>query len=1288
MPFDSRQDLDGLEFRSLDGTDWSDGGAFRIGATPAFFDGLGTSFEALERLATFAYSSHALNCCPCGQDHSADLMAHKISLAAATVEIGARLVSEGTQFAPDGSPEQATVLIPGEAGGTTTTAGTIALGDSIVSQIEVSGDQDWFAIQLEAGVTYEFTLNGSGANALGDPYLEIMNSTGSQAAFNDDGGVGLNSTLRFTPTRSGVFYVNAHGWIDAGGATSTGTYTLTAIQAPPLPTYTVAEIANYLVTQGSSAGRHWNQTTITYNIQALTAAQQTLAERALAMWSAVTPLTFTRVTSGGNITFTNVDPDPDPADPTAAAAYAQNTFTGNFITASTVVITSNWQSGDTAFDSYTQQTYIHEIGHALGLGHAGPYNGTADWGTDNIYTNDNWAQTVMSYFDQQESGHGSYRFVLGLQQADIVAAQTLYGARPGGTNAGNTTFGFNSTAPGTNIDWSQFVLVQAEGTYRRPPSMTIYDTAGVDTINLSGFSQPQILDLRPGTFSSLGDRPIAGQVNYSNVISIAAGTIIENAVGGAGGDTITGNDANNTITLGGGADTFVYLTNGGADTITDFSVAVDRIDLTAFSSAAALAAFNGRTASAGGTLLTFAAGQTILLQGVSTGQLTQANLILSGSPPPPPPPPPPGTLTGTPNADYLVGTASNDQIFGLGGSDTLVGLQGNDVLDGGDGDDVLIGGEGADQMIGGTGFDIVSYFYATTGVNFNVLTGGTSGEAAGDSYSGIEMFYGSQFGDTIQGSDGNDQIAGFAGNDFISTGISDDVIIGGEGADTLDGGEGFDIASYFYAQAGVTFNVVTGGTGGEASGDVFISIEMFYGSNFNDEMVGDSAGDFLIGFGGDDRLFGNGGNDQLIGGAGADLLDGGSGYDIVSYYTSPTGVNFSVTTGGTAGDALGDTYVSIEMFYGSPFSDIMTGGVSPDFLVGFEGNDTLNGGSGDDTMVGGAGADFFDGGEGFDTVSYYYAGAGVTFNVAVSGTGGEAAGDTYVNNEMFYGSFFADSMTGSDANEWLVGFDGNDTLNGGGGNDTLIGGNGADTLIGGSGYDVASYYYALSGVSVNLQTGGTGGDATGDTYFQIEQVYGSNFGDTLIGSNSNDSLAGFDGNDTIDGGLGSDQLIGGGGADLFVVRQYNNVDQDVIVDFAHGSDKVRLVGSGFASVANVLAAISQSGGNAVLTFASGASVVFYQRQASSFTAQDFELVSAMEPSNGDHSLADTTSDSFDFSSLPTHSETIEFGWGEAPDVQIHNPGSESFVAVFVDLPFGDTFDFHDNQNSHFDWNAG
>ncbi|MEZ5997577.1 MAG: M10 family metallopeptidase, partial [Hyphomonas sp.] len=518
--------------------------------------------DMLAPLNSFEFATHTIGCCACGQIHTVETVAFKQAMVDAEGSFAPSAAVEGPIFAGD---------IPGGIG----TDVVIYVGDTVVDTIEVSGDQDWFKIFLQAGTRYQITLTGTGDDPLDDPYLEIMNQMGGQITYNDDSNGTYNSSLFFVASTTGLYYINAHGWVDDQGDTSTGQYTLTVQESEITETYSFDQIADYL-TSGYWSERSWGTTSLTYNVQGLTTEQAALAEAALALWASYTPLTFTEVTSGGQIVFTSDDPN-DPDDPDAQDAHASNTVTsGGVITHSDVNISDNWFGGDTTLDSYTFQTYIHEIGHALGLGHAGPYNSSAVYGQDNIYFNDNWSYSVMSYFDQLEAGFGNYRFALGPQIADILAVQSLYGANPSGTHVGNTTYGFNSTESDIN-DWSQFVVVQTEGTYLRPPSYAIYDTGGIDTIDLSGFSNGQTLSLVPETFSSLGDRPVVDSPTYVNNVSIMRGTIIENAIGGSGDDTITGNSADNTITLGGGADTYVYLNGGGADTILDFSVANDSL---------------------------------------------------------------------------------------------------------------------------------------------------------------------------------------------------------------------------------------------------------------------------------------------------------------------------------------------------------------------------------------------------------------------------------------------------------------------------------------------------------------------------------------------------------------------------------------------------------------------------------------------------------------------------------------------------------------------------------------
>ncbi len=1114
MPFDTRLDTDVACSRFDAAFDGSTGAQFR---TTGEFQPAPFSFETLERLATFGYRSHQLTCCPCGEDHSGELLAHKISLAVAGSSVTGTAPQGGTLSAPPGSPESQTFNLSGEVDGSTATAVTIAVGDIVNSQIEVSGDQDWFRINLQANVTYEFRLDATGGTGLGDPFLEIMNASGVQLKTNDDGGTGLNSLLRFTPTASGTYYINAHGWIDTNGGTSTGSYALTTQALPPIPTWTIDQIAQYLANEDlPGTGPRWQTTTITYNIEDLNANEQVMAERALEMWSAASPLTFVRSTSASaNIRFVNSvadDPNSTPGD-TDPVAYARTSSSGNAITSSVIVISSNWTTLDPNaqagwFDNYMQQTYIHEVGHALGLSHPGPYDGTAQYGTDNLFTNDNWAYTVMSYFDQLEVGHGNYRFVLGLQQADIAAIQLLYGTNSAGTFAGNTTFGFNSSAPGTNIDWSQFVLVQPEGTYRRPPAMTLYDTSGIDTINLSGFAQPQIVDLRPGTFSSLGDRPDPSVPHYVNVVAIAANTIIENVIGGSGNDTVTGNTANNTITFGAGADTFVYGVNGGADTITDFSVAQDRLDLTAFSSSAALAAFNGRTSSAGGTLLTFASGQTILLQGVAVGQLTQSNLLLSSSSSP--------TVSGTSNNDNLYGTAQ-DVFFGGAGYDTVfitnleaAGLTINmvtaqveriyatnraDYLDGSGtsvgivlygfaGADVLLGGSGSDYIYagyeavqngtvrGGSGYDYLihdssSLYSGTLTINMSILE--------------VEGVFGSARAEIINAAGLSSYASIYTGGgaDVVTGSIFNDVIFMDNAVASVNAGEGYDYVVYnVFNGSGANFNLAAMNAEGGIGRD---------GNDVLDASGVTTSFVTLYGYGGSDTLRGGSGNDAIYFDA-ADLnggqVNGGGGYD---YMVNLGGTSVSVTLvnhaaegffGSSAAETINAAGLSI-------YATIYTGG-GADTVIGSDFNDVIFMDSQTYSVNAGAGYDY--------VVYERFDSTGGNFNLAsmnAEGAVGRGGDDTFDGSGL---SIYAT----------LYGYGGNDTLIGGSGDDAFYGGDGNDRMTGNAGSD-------------NFIMEGSWGFDTITDFTAADRIYFrspglSGFGQLSIVQSGADTLVSFNGN--------------------------------------------------------------------------------------------------------------------------------------------------------------------------------
>jgi Ca2+-binding RTX toxin-like protein len=276
------------------------------------------------------------------------------------------------------------------------------------------------------------------------------------------------------------------------------------------------------------------------------------------------------------------------------------------------------------------------------------------------------------------------------------------------------------------------------------------------------------------------------------------------------------------------------------------------------------------------------------------------------------------TITGDAGANYITGQNGDDVIYGGGGDDTIAGDDdgvfggafggggtqfdtGNDTLYGGDGNDTLLGGNGNDSLYGGTGgdalrggggFDYVRYDDAVAGVAvFIFQPSSNTGEAAGDSYDSVEGFVGSNFADTIIaneganvliGLNGSDVLFGAGGSDSLYGANGEDSLFGGAGGDYLDGGLGYDYARYDFALAGVTANLTMPSVNtGEAVGDIYVDIQGFTGTNFDDGFVGDGQANVHFGFGGNDTLVGYANIDALFGGDGADTLFGGTEQDFL-----------------------------------------------------------------------------------------------------------------------------------------------------------------------------------------------------------------------------------------------------------------------------------------------------------------------------------------------------------------------------------------------------------------------
>jgi len=348
------------------------------------------------------------------------------------------------------------------------------------------------------------------------------------------------------------------------------------------------------------------------------------------------------------------------------------------------------------------------------------------------------------------------------------------------------------------------------------------------------------------------------------------------------------------------------------------------------------------------------------------------------------------TATGGTGDDYICGAGST-----IAGGPTTIPMALNGG--GGAGYDDLCGGLGNDVITAGAGGSAADYLGFTGPITADLVTGLVSG-AGSDTLVGIDDIYGSAGNDTITGNP--------AAND----------IAGGPGDDKIDGAAGIDLADFFDSEEGVTVDLAAGTATGDGN-DTLKNMENVYGSDFDDNITGDSA------------------NNDIDGAAGSDWINygGDSGGVLVCLYTSAVvgdpcnpGTSGGTTTSGN--DTLSHIENAIlgsgdDTFYGNAFSNV----VEPN-----GGQNSLSGGGGGDTL---------DYSTGYDT--------GVTVNMA----GGGTAGDSAIDFENVIGTDFADTIVGSDNSNTIKSRKGNDNVRAGAGDDTVKAGAGNDLVRAGTGDD-------------------------------------------------------------------------------------------------------------------------------------------------------------------------------------------------------------------------------------------
>lgn len=951
------------------------------------------------------------------------------------------------------------------------------------------------------------------------------------------------------------------------------------------PSLDVAEAALQLTRANLSWGPLGQATTVSFAFRAgangmpssvqgftsFTTVQIQATLLALQAWSDVAGLTFVREDDGSGYSdnatmlFGNYSSG---AEGSAAFGYLPGSRSASAVAGDVWVNSSLAYNAAPTVWAYGQLTLVHEIGHALGLLHPADYDAapgvSITYTADATYAEDSNQYTVMSYFRETSTGasFGSGRYAAAPLLDDIAAAQRLYGANMS-TRTGDTTYGFNSTA--------DRVWFSASGS-GPTPIFAIWDAGGTDTLDFSGYSGTQLLDLRQGAFSNFG--ALIGNV------SIALGAVIENAIGGSGNDTINGNSANNRIAPGAGNN---EVQGGlGTDTLV-FAGPRSSYTITMTGQRGFISGPEGTTGFQNVEFLAFSDMTIAAPQG--TGGITVSGDMTND------------VVEGGGFDDALSGGGGNDIISGFDGHDRIMGGRGDDALAGGAGNDMFYVELGNDAIAGGDGVDVLSAEEALSGVQIDLQLGTISGGGMGvDTVSGIERVTGSRFNDVIVGGAEDNYLQGFGGIDTLRGGDGNDELVAswaeaGGGADVVKSGSlanntiasavsldaSFDrlprdgVLSYAMPHAtvvatthgGLEYYAFTVG----ANTTVTFDID---GAAFDSTIRIFDAGGFELASNDDATYNGDGGSatDSFL-----NFVSGAAGtyYVQVGRWGTGSGPGFTTVT-----PPAGQTYTLHVTVPGHL--------TQPTYAQGSE----LHGDGGDDVLRSSVGNDILDGGSGEDTV--IFTGVRSSYTISVSGgvtTVSNADGsDTVTNVERLQfadmvtngvggperppidgtsspdtldGTANADTINGFDGNDVIYGQAGNDVIDGGAGNDYLDGGSGADQMAGGAGDDV---FLVDNANDVLNEAAGEGTDIAYATanltlgeFSSVETLVavsgagaitliGSSYSNTLIGNahdnflrggGGNDTLVGDDGNDRLSGEAGNDGLIGGRGSDTYYV---------------------------------------------------------------------------------------------------------------------------------------------------------
>lgn len=485
----------------------------------------------------------------------------------------------------------------------------------IQGKVATGSDKDFFSITLKEGELLILDVDGT-TNGL-DALLRVFGPGGAELTLNDDPGFldpgsknstyghNTDSQINFRAPSGGTYTFSVASFVADDGTATSGAYTLNVSIGPPASAAQIHEENIQALVSGSS----WSTSNVTYGFttsasqygsnegvdekgngfQTLSTVQRQVARTSLSLAANATNLVFTEQTSSpGSAMMRYAMSD----TPDTAHAYYPGSGDGGDSWYNNNGPTIDGEKRPPQYDSpragnYAYITFLHETGHALGLKHGHetpPLN----------FAQDSMEYSIMTYRSyvgaSLEGGYGneSWGYAQTFMMYDIAALQRMYGA-DFTTNSGATVYTWNNSTGAFMINGATQWTPGGNRVF-----MTIWDGGGNDTYDLSNYSTGVTIDLRPGEWTktssvqlaNLGDFHMArGNVANALLYENDVRSLIENAVGGAGNDTLIANQAMNRLTGGGGADRFDYnsVADSGrgalADILTDFVSGSDRIDL-------------------------------------------------------------------------------------------------------------------------------------------------------------------------------------------------------------------------------------------------------------------------------------------------------------------------------------------------------------------------------------------------------------------------------------------------------------------------------------------------------------------------------------------------------------------------------------------------------------------------------------------------------------------------------------------------------------------------------------